>query len=98
MANKKGTINLNYNLKDKSEQKTLVYLIGYLDKRFKVSTQQSVWVNTWDNKTQRCIISTSYSDRINRESRKVNKFLDNLDKAIDEHFEREKAAWTAEGD
>ena len=88
MANKKGTINLNYNLKDKSEQKTLVYLIGYLDKRFKVSTQQSVWVNTWDNKTQRCIISTSYSDRINRESRKVNKFLDNLDKAIDEHFEK----------
>ena len=88
MAHKKGIINLNYNLKDKSEEQTLVYLIGYLDKRFKVSTQQSVWVKTWDNKTQRCIVSTEYSDRINRASRKVNKFLDSLDTAIDEHFEK----------
>lgn len=88
MAYKKGKINLNYNLKDKSEEKTLVYLIGYLDKRFKVSTQQSVWVKTWDNKTQRCIVSTEYSDRINRASRKVNKFLDSLDAAIIEHFEK----------
>ncbi len=67
---------------------SLVYVIGYLDKRFKVSTQQSVWVKTWDNKTQRCIVSTSFSDRINRASRKVNKFLDALDKSIDEHFEK----------
>lgn len=88
MAHKKGKINLNYNLKDKSEEQTLVYLIGYLDKRFKVSTQQSVWVKTWDNKTQRCNVSTEYSDRINRASRKVNKFLDSLDAAIDEHFEK----------
>ena len=88
MANKKGKINLNYNLKDKSDEQTLVYIIGYLDKRFKVSTQQNVWVKTWDNKTQRCIISSSFSDRINRNSRKVNKFLDALDKSIDEHFEK----------
>ena len=88
MAHKKGTINLNYNLKDKSEEQSLVYLIGYLDKRFKVSTKQSVWVKTWDNKTQRCIVSTEYSDRINRVSRKVNKFLDALDKSIKEHFEK----------
>ncbi len=88
MAHKKGKINLNYNLKDKSEEQTLVYIIGYLDKRFKVSTQQSVWVKTWDNKTQRCIVSTEYSDRINRVSRKANKFLDSLDAAIDEHFEK----------
>ena len=88
MAHKKRKINLNYNLKDKSEEQTLVYLIGCLDKRFKVSTQQSVWVKTWNNKTQRCIVSTEYSDRINRASRKVNKFLDSLDAAIDEHFEK----------
>ena len=88
MAHKKGKINLNYNLKDKSEERTLVYLIGYLDKRFKVSTQQSVWVKTWDNKIQRCIVSTEYPDRINRASRKVNKFLDSLNAAIDEHFEK----------
>ena len=88
MAHKKGTIALNYNLKDKSEEQTLVYLIGYLDKRFKVSTQQSVYVKTWDIKSQRCIVSTEYPDRINRASRKVNKFLDALDKLIDEHFEK----------
>jgi len=88
MANKKWKLSLNYNLKNKSEDMSLVYVIGYLDKRFKVSTQQSVWVKTWDNKTQRCIVSTSFSDRINRASRKVNKFLDALDKSIDEHFEK----------
>lgn len=88
MAHKKGKIKLNYILKDKSEEQTLVFLIGYLDKRFKVSTQQSVWVKTWNNKTQRCIISTEFPDRINRASRKANKFLDSLDAAIDEHFEK----------
>ena len=88
MANKKGTINLNYNLKTKSDEWTLVVIVGYLDKRFKVSTKQNVYVKTWDNKSQRCIISTEYPDRINRVSRKVNKFLDALDKSIDIHFEK----------
>ena len=76
MAHKKGIINLNYNLKDKSEEQTLVYLIGYFNGRFKVSTTRSVYVKTWDSEKQRCIISTSFADRINRASRKVNKFLD----------------------
>ncbi len=86
MANKKGIINLNYNLKNRSEEQTLVYLIGYFNGRFKVSTTQSVYVKTWDNEKQRCIISTNFSDRINRASRKVNKFLDKLDVAIDKYF------------
>ena len=88
MANKKGTLNLNYNLKSKKEDWSLVVIVGYLDKRFKVSTQQSVYVKTWNTKTQRCIDSTEFPDRINRASRKVNKFLDKLDKAIKEHFEK----------
>ena len=87
MLNKKGNINLNYNLKDKSEEQTLVYLIGYFNGRFKVSTTRSVYVKTWDSERQRCIISTSFSDRINRASRKVNKFLDDLDAAIDKYME-----------
>ena len=87
MANKKGKINLNYNLKDKSEEMTLVYLIGYHKKRFKVSTKQNVYVKTWDNSKQRCIVSTGFSERINRVSRRVNKFLDLLDKGIDKYFE-----------
>lgn len=88
MAHKKGRMNLNYNLKSKSKEQSLVYLIGYLDKRFKVSTKQSVYVKTWNNKKQRCIISTEFTDRINRTSRKVNKFLDSLNAAINEHFEK----------
>lgn len=87
MANKRGKINLNYNLKDKSEEQTLVYLIGYHKKRFKISTKQYVYVKTWDNDSQRCIISTSFSDRINRASSKVNKFLDRIDNGIDKFFE-----------
>ena len=88
MANKKGTLNLNYNLKSKSDEWSLVVIVGYLDKRFKVSTKQNVYVKAWDNKSQRCIVSTEYPDRINRASRKVNRFLDALDKLIDEHFEK----------
>lgn len=86
MANKKGSINLNYNLKDKSEEQTLVYLIGYFNGRFKLSTKKSVYVKTWDSEKQRCVISTSFADRINRASRKVNKFLDDLDAAINKHM------------
>ena len=86
MAHKKGIINLNYNLKDKSEEQTLVYLIGYFNGRIKVSTTRSVYVKTWDSEKQRCIISTSFADRINRASRKVNKFLDDLDAAINKYM------------
>lgn len=88
MANKKGNLNLNYNLKSKSDEWSLVVIVGYLDKRFKVSTKQNVYVKSWDNKSQRCIISTEYPDRINRASRKVNKFLDALNKLINEHFKK----------
>lgn len=87
MANKKGKINLNYNLKDKSEEQTLVYLIGYYKKRFKISTKQNVYVKTWSVEKQRCTTSSDFSDRINRASRKVNKFLDALDNGIDKFFE-----------
>lgn len=87
MANKKGIINLNYNLKDKSEELTLVYLIGYHKKRFKISTKQYVYVKTWDSENQRCITSSNFADRVNRASRKVNKFLDALDDGIHKFFE-----------
>ena len=87
MANKKGKINLNYNLKDKSEELTLVYLIGYHKKRFKISTKQYVYVKTWDSENQRCITSSNFADRVNRASRKVNKFLDALDDGIHKFFE-----------
>ena len=87
MANKKGIINLNYNLKDKSEELTLVYLIGFHKKRFKISTKQYVYVKTWDSENQRCITSSNFADRVNRASRKVNKFLDAIDDGIHKFFE-----------
>ena len=86
MANKKGKINLNYNLKNKSEEQTLVYLIGYCKKRFKISTKQYVYVETWNLEKQRCTISSDFPDRINRKSRKVNNFLDSLDSGITKYF------------
>lgn len=75
-------LKLNYNLKNKSEDFTLVYLIGYADKRFKISTKQKVYSRTWDVKKQRCIISTALPNKINRLSKSVNKFLDRLDATL----------------
>lgn len=86
MGKSKNIIKLNYNLKDKTGEKSLVYLIGYHKKRFKVSTKQNVYVKTWDNATQRCIVSTIFPDRVNRLSRKVNKFLNAIDSGIDQYF------------
>ena len=76
----------NYNLKSKKDDKSLVVIIGYFNGKWTLSTTQNVYVKTWDNEKQRCTISTSFADRINRASRKVNKFLDDLDAAIDKYM------------
>lgn len=82
----KKEINYNYNLKSKKDEKSLVVVIGYFNGKWTISTTQKVYVKTWDNEKQRCIISTSFADRINRASRKVNKFLDDLDVAINKYM------------
>lgn len=87
MANKKGTLNLNYNLKSKKEDWSLVVLVVYLDKRIKISTQQTAYVKAWDNNQKRCVTSSNFADRINRSSRKLNKFLDTLDASLKKLFE-----------
>ena len=69
----------NYNLKTKKEEKSLVVVIGYFNGKWSLSTTQSVYVKTWNVEKQRCNVSTEFSDRINRVSRRVNKFLDELD-------------------
>ncbi len=89
MANKKGKINLNYNLKDKSEEQTLVNLILYFKKRIKISTKQNVYVKTWNLEKQRCTKSSDFSQRVNRQSSKVNRFLDALDEEITNYFKEE---------
>lgn len=76
----------NYNLKTKKEEKSLVVVIGYFNGKWSLSTTQSVYVKTWNVEKQRCNVSTEFSDRINRVSRRVNKFLDELDIAIANYF------------
>ena len=82
----KKEINYNYNLKSKKDDKSLVVVIGYFNGKWTISTTQKVYVKTWNVEKQRCIVSTEFSDRINRESRKVNKFLDALDAAINKYM------------
>lgn len=72
----------NYNLKTKKEDKSLVVIIGYFNGKWSISTTQKVYVKTWNVDRQRCNVSTEFSDRVNRVSKHVNKFLDALDIAI----------------
>ena len=88
MAYKTGKINLNYNLKSKTDKWSLVILVIYLDKRIKISTKQVAYVDAWDNKKKRCVTSSNYTDRINRASRKLNKFLDTLDISLKDLFDQ----------
>lgn len=76
----------NYNLKSKKDEKSLVVIIGYFNGKWSISTTQNVYVKTWNVETQRCNVSTEFSDRINRVSKHVNKFLDSLDTAISEYM------------
>lgn len=78
---------LKYNLKDKTEEQTLLNACCfYQKKRIKVSTGLRVYSKTWDVAAQRCeVSSTKFTDRMNRYSRKVNKMLDAADKEW-EHY------------
>lgn len=79
----KQKLTFNFNLKDKSEELTLLYIIGYSDKRFKVSTKQKVYSKAWSVKTQRCIISSDFPEKVNRLSESVNSFLNRLESDIE---------------
>ena len=72
-------MNLKFNLKDKTHQTLLYACCYYQKKRIKVSTGIKVYSDTWDAGMQRCIVSNQFPDRMNREARKVNKFLDSID-------------------
>lgn len=70
---------LKFTLKDSKEKLTLLYAVCYFQrKRIKVSTGQKVVVEAWNAKMQRCEVGNKFTDRINRASRKVNKFLDDI--------------------
>lgn len=76
---------LKFTLKDTKEKLTLLYAVCYFQsKRIKVSTGQKVVTETWNVKMQRCEVGNKFPDRINRVSRKVNKFLDRVMKQWEE--------------
>lgn len=68
---------LKFTLKDTKEKQTLLYAVCYHEsKRIKVSTGLKVVSETWNTKMQRCEISSRFTERMNRASRKVNKLLE----------------------
>ncbi len=68
---------LKFTLKDTKEKQTLLYAVCYHEsRRIKVSTGLKVVSETWNAKMQRCEISSRFTERMNRASRKVNKLLD----------------------
>lgn len=75
-------------MKDSSKEQTLLMLVcRWSGSTVKVSTQQTVDVATWDKELQRCITSKEkFTDRTNRNSRKVNKILDSIIKALEDYF------------
>ena len=76
-------LKVNFNLKDKIKSEELVVCsISYRNQRIKVSTKKKAFVCAWDKKTQRCITSSTLPDRINRASKKLNKYLDKLETLI----------------
>ena len=81
-------IRVNFNLKDSSKEQTLLMLVcRWSGSTVKVSTQQTVDVATWDKELQRCITSKEkFTDRTNRNSRKVNKILDSIVEALKDYF------------
>lgn len=71
---------LNFNLKEKGVEESLIILTTtYLGTRIRVSTQCKVLVKAFNIENQRCDISSVFSERQNRELRKVNKFLNTVE-------------------
>ena len=81
-------IKLRYNLKSKLNAEELIIAVCFLDNiRIKVSTKQKVFTKAWNNEKQRCTITDDFQDRVNRASRKTNKFLDELDTKFNRNIE-----------
>jgi len=69
----------NFNLKSTSDPdaEEIIYFISMVKGvRVKVSTGQRALVKTWNKELQRCNTGSLYTERENRHSKKVNKYLD----------------------
>ena len=72
----------NFNLKSVSdpESEELIYFISIVNGvKVKISTGQKALVKTWNKEIQRCNTGSLYTERENRHSKKVNRFLDWLE-------------------
>lgn len=80
---------INYYLKDGRQKLSLVIIAcRWNGHSVKVSTQQNVYTIAYDKVKQRCFTSPEkFPDRVNRQSRKVNKILDVLELRIASYFE-----------
>lgn len=83
-----NAIRINFNLKDaKAETSLLIMVMRWDNNTVKVSTGKSVCVKAWDKDKKRCFTSGElFTSAINKQSKEVNKFLDELSDIVTNHF------------
>lgn len=82
----KRTFKVNFNLRSKAkpEDDTIIYIGFTVGERYKLSTNRTVKPKWWNTKTQRAMVleSGEQTQKIQREYKKLNKFLDELTNKI----------------
>ena len=77
MGRKMQTCNFNLKSVANPEAEELIYFISIVQGvKVKVSTGHKALVKSWNKELQRCNTGNLFTDRENRHSKKVNKFLD----------------------
>ena len=77
MGRKTQTCNFNLKSVANPEAEELIYFISIVNgTKVKVSTGEKALVKTWNKELQRCNTGNLFTERENRHSKKVNKFLD----------------------
>jgi integrase len=93
MGRKRQTCNFNLKNVSDPESEELIYFISIVNgNKVKVSTGQKALVKTWNKDLQRCNTGSLYSERENRHSKKVNKFLEWLEGEAAKQWEALKAS------
>lgn len=79
-------LKINYALKtnsDKTEATLLYVMFTFNGKRYKISMGVKVSPIYWDSKTNRAIISNQQPQLLQRQMKRVNKFLESFEKELD---------------
>ena len=82
-------VHLNFTLKEPKKKVSLLYVRCRWNSNYvKVSTRQQVIVATWDKTQQLCVTSKEkFTERTNRQSAKVNKYLKELSVRLSAYFD-----------